>query len=99
MPRGCSLGITARTRYTLANLDWLQQVNAAEVSLAGTADGSLMSLALIVLLPFLGAVLPALMIRSGRDACAIATGSITTLALALLLTNVPAVLRGEVVRA
>ncbi len=58
-----------------------------------------MSLALIVLLPFLGAVLPALMIRSGRDACAIATGSINTLALALLLTNIPAVLRGEVVRA
>ena len=58
-----------------------------------------MSLALIVLLPFLGAVLPALMIRSGRDACAIATGSINTLALALLLTNVPAVLRGETVRA
>jgi len=58
-----------------------------------------MSLALIVLLPFLGSVLPALMIRSGRDACAIATGSINTLALALLLTNLPAVLRGEVVRA
>ncbi len=58
-----------------------------------------MSLALIVLLPFLGAVLPALMIRSGRNACAIASGSVNTLALALLLTNVPAVMRGEVVRA
>lgn len=57
-----------------------------------------MSLALIILLPFLGSVLPALMIRSGRDACAIATGAINTLALALLLTNVPAVLRDEVVR-
>ena len=66
----------------------------------GFVDGSLlMSLALIVLLPFLGAVLPALMIRSGRDACAIASGSVNTLALALLLTNVPAVMRGEVVRA
>ncbi len=58
-----------------------------------------MSLALIVLLPFLGAVLPALMIRSGRSACAIATGSVNVLALALLLTNVPAVWRGQVVRA
>lgn len=58
-----------------------------------------MSLALIVLLPFLGAVLPALMIRSSRDACAIATGSINLLSLALLLTNVPAVARGEVIRA
>ena len=57
-----------------------------------------MSLLLIVLLPFLGAVLPALMIRSGRDACAIATGSVTTLSLALLLTNVPAVLRGGTIR-
>ncbi|HBJ35040.1 MAG TPA: monovalent cation/H+ antiporter subunit A [Planctomycetaceae bacterium] len=57
-----------------------------------------MSLILIVLLPFLGAILPALMIRSGRDACAIATGSVTTLSLALLLTNVPAVFRGETIR-
>jgi len=57
-----------------------------------------MSLILIVMLPFLGALLPALMIRSGRDACAIATGSVTTLSLALLLTNVPAVMRGEVIR-
>ena len=29
-----------------------------------------MSLALIVILPFLGAILPALMIRAGRNACA-----------------------------
>ncbi|NMG02180.1 monovalent cation/H+ antiporter subunit A [Azoarcus taiwanensis] len=57
-----------------------------------------MSLALIVMLPFLGAVLPALMIRAGRGACAIATGSVTLLAFALLLTHVPAVLRGEVVQ-
>lgn len=57
-----------------------------------------MSLLLIVMLPFLGAILPALMIRSGRDACAIATGTVTTLSLSLLLTNVPAVLRGEVIR-
>ena len=58
-----------------------------------------MSLALIVMLPFLGAVLPALMIRSGRNACAIATGSVTLLAFALLLTHAPAVFRGEVVQA
>ena len=56
-----------------------------------------MSLALIALLPFLGAVLPALLIRVGRDACAIATGSVTLLAFTLLLTHVPAVLRGEIV--
>src|SRR5690606_23628792 len=53
----------------------------------------------IVMLPFLGAVLPALMIRAGRNACAIATGTVTLLALALLLTHAPAVFRGEVVQA
>ncbi|MBI1904940.1 MAG: monovalent cation/H+ antiporter subunit A [Rhodocyclales bacterium] len=57
-----------------------------------------MNLALIVMLPFLGALLPALMIRAGRNACAIATGSVTLLALALLLSHVPAVLRGEVLQ-
>ncbi len=55
-----------------------------------------MSLAFIVLLPFLGAVLPALMIRAGRNACAIATGAVTLLALALLLGHAPAVMKGEV---
>ena len=54
-----------------------------------------MSLLLIVLLPFLGAVLPALMIRSGRDACAISAAAVNLLALVLLLTHAPAVLRGE----
>ncbi|SFM33089.1 multisubunit potassium/proton antiporter, PhaA subunit /multisubunit potassium/proton antiporter, PhaB subunit [Ectothiorhodospira mobilis] len=58
-----------------------------------------MSLALIVLLPFLGALLPGLLIRSGRNACATATASVTVLALALLLVHTPAVLRGEVVQA
>ena len=58
-----------------------------------------MSLALIVMLPFLGAVLPALMIRAGRNACALATGSVSLLAFVLLLTHAPAVLRGEVVQA
>ena len=55
-----------------------------------------MSLALIVMLPFLGAVLPALMIRVGRNACAISAGSVTALSLALLLGNAPAVLGGQV---
>jgi len=58
-----------------------------------------MNVALIILLPFLGAVLPALMIRSGRDACAVATGAINALALALLLAHAPEVLSGESVRA
>ncbi len=58
-----------------------------------------MSLLLVVLLPFLGAILPALMIRSGRDACAVSAGSVSVLALAILLTHAPAVLRGESPRA
>ncbi len=59
-----------------------------------------MSLALIVILPFLGAMLPALMIRAGRNACALATGTVTLLAFALLMVHAPAVvLRGEVVQA
>ncbi|NMG73281.1 monovalent cation/H+ antiporter subunit A [Aromatoleum diolicum] len=58
-----------------------------------------MSLALIVMLPFLGAALPALMIRAGRNACALATGSVSLVALVLLLTHAPAVLRGELVEA
>jgi multicomponent K+:H+ antiporter subunit A len=58
-----------------------------------------MHLALIVLLPFLGALLPPLMIRAGRDTCALVTGSVTVAALALLLTNGPAVLRGQLVEA
>ena len=59
-----------------------------------------MSLALIVMLPLLGAMLPALMIRAGRNACALATGFISLLAFALLMVHAPAVvLRGEVVQA
>ena len=57
-----------------------------------------MSLALIAALPFLGALLPGLMIRSGKNACAMVTGSVTALALLLLGLNAPAVLRGEVVQ-
>jgi multicomponent K+:H+ antiporter subunit A len=57
-----------------------------------------MSLALIAALPFLGALLPGLMIRAGRDACAAVTGAVTLLALILLGLNAPAVLRGEVIQ-
>ena len=56
-----------------------------------------MSVVLIVLLPFFGAIFPALMIRSGRNACVISTAAVNVLALGLLLTHVPAVLRGEVI--
>ncbi len=57
-----------------------------------------MSLALIVALPFLGAVLPGLAIRAGRNAAAAITGAVTALAFLLLLTHAPAVLRGEVIQ-
>ena len=56
-------------------------------------------LTLIALLPFVGALLPGLMIRAGRTACAIATAVPTALALTMLLVLAPAVLRGEVVQA
>ncbi len=58
-----------------------------------------MTLAWIVLLPFIGALLPGLMIRTGRDACALTTGGVSLLALILLLTQAPAVFAGEVVQA
>ncbi len=57
-----------------------------------------MSLALIAVLPFLGALLPGLMIRSGRTACASVTAAVTGLALLLLALQAPAVLRGEVIQ-
>jgi multicomponent K+:H+ antiporter subunit A len=57
-----------------------------------------LSLALIAALPFLGALLPGLMIRAGRDACALVAASFTALALLLLGLNAPAVMRGEVVQ-
>ena len=56
-----------------------------------------MSLALIAALPFLGALLPGLMIRHGRTACALATGAVTLTTLLLLLTHLPAVLQGNTV--
>ena len=54
---------------------------------------------LISLLPFLGALIPGLMIRAGRNACAIFTALPTALALILLMILAPAVLRGEVIEA
>ena len=57
-----------------------------------------MSLALIAALPFLGALLPGLMIRAGKNACAFVTGSVTALALLMLGLHAPAVLRGEVIQ-
>ena len=56
-----------------------------------------MSLFLIVALPFLGALLPGLMISAGRQACAGITFTVTLAAFIGLLTNLPAVLAGEVV--
>ncbi len=58
-------------------------------------DGSI--LAFIAILPFLGALVPGIMIRAGRNACASFTAVPTVLALLLLGTQVPAVMRGEVV--
>ncbi len=55
-----------------------------------------MQLALIVMLPFIGAVLPALLIRTGRNACAITTFAVTATALLLLLVQAPRVIAGEV---
>ncbi|MDZ7906943.1 MAG: monovalent cation/H+ antiporter subunit A [Gemmobacter sp.] len=58
-----------------------------------------MSPALIAALPFLGALLPGLLIRTGRTACATVTGFVTLLALIGLGLHIPAVLRGEVIQA
>lgn len=58
-----------------------------------------MSLFLIAALPFLGAVLPALIIKAGRNAAATAAGTVTLLSLVGLVTNAPAVMRGEIVTA
>ncbi|WP_068808628.1 monovalent cation/H+ antiporter subunit A [Thauera phenolivorans] len=58
-----------------------------------------MSLVLIVLLPFIGALFPALMVRAGRNACAVTTFTFSLLAFLLLLSHAPAVFRGEVIAA
>ena len=56
-------------------------------------------LLLIAVMPFAGALLPGLMIRAGRNACAISTAVPTLLALTMLVVLAPAVLQGEVVQA
>ncbi|MBU2357999.1 MAG: monovalent cation/H+ antiporter subunit A, partial [Alphaproteobacteria bacterium] len=58
-----------------------------------------MSLFLIVALPFLGALLPGLMIRAGRQVCFVTTFTVTALAFIGLMTHLPGVLRGEVATA
>ncbi|WP_134726218.1 monovalent cation/H+ antiporter subunit A [Paracoccus luteus] len=56
-----------------------------------------MSPVLIALLPFLGALLPGLMVRAGRGAAASACAIATGLALLGLCLHIPAVMAGEVV--
>ena len=51
----------------------------------------------IALAPFIGALVPGIMIRAGRTACASFTAVPTALALAMLLVLAPAVMRGEVI--
>lgn len=55
-----------------------------------------MTLALIILLPFLGVALPAIFIRYGRNASAWATAVAPAIALVLLLSQAPSVFAGEV---
>jgi multicomponent K+:H+ antiporter subunit A len=50
-----------------------------------------MSLALIAALPFLGALLVGLVIRAGRNVCALAAGPATALALLMVGLHIPAV--------
>ncbi|SPJ23275.1 Na(+)/H(+) antiporter subunit A [Palleronia abyssalis] len=57
----------------------------------------LMSLLLIVLVPFLGALLPGLMGRAGRQTCAMTTLLVTLTSLVGLISQAPAVMSGEVV--
>ena len=57
-----------------------------------------MSLFLIVALPFLGALLPGLMNRAGRQACAGVTFTVSLAAFIGLLTNLPTILAGGVVQ-
>ena len=55
-------------------------------------------LLVIALLPFVGALVPGVMIRAGRNACATFTAIPTGLAFLLLLLHAPAVFRGEVLQ-
>ena len=55
-------------------------------------------LIIIALLPFAGALIPGLMIRAGRNACATFTALPTALALTMLIVLAPDVMRGEVIQ-
>lgn len=57
-----------------------------------------MPLIFIVLLPLLGALLPGLLIRAGRNSCAWSAAAVTATALAGLLSHAPAVMSGNVVQ-
>jgi multicomponent K+:H+ antiporter subunit A len=57
-----------------------------------------MDLALIALVPLLGALLPLIAIRFGRNACTIVTAAVSLTALLMLLSNASAVFGGEVPR-
>ncbi|MGJ3264799.1 MAG: monovalent cation/H+ antiporter subunit A [Salinarimonas sp.] len=57
-----------------------------------------MSIALIVFLPLLGALLAPLTIRYGRNACAATAGAAALGSFALLMSHLPGVYAGEVVR-
>lgn len=56
-----------------------------------------MTLLLVVLIPFLGSLLPPLMIRAGRSSSALSAGLVTTLSLILLLANGPQVFSDQTV--
>jgi multicomponent K+:H+ antiporter subunit A len=58
-----------------------------------------MNLILVPLIPLLGALLPPLVARSGRDTAMAVTLAVTLTSLALLLVDAPAVYRGETVLA
>jgi multicomponent K+:H+ antiporter subunit A len=58
-----------------------------------------MTLLLIALLPFAGAVLPPLLVRRGRLPSALGAGAVAAAAFGLLLSLAPRVMGGEVVRA
>ncbi|WP_050929904.1 monovalent cation/H+ antiporter subunit A [Aestuariivita boseongensis] len=52
---------------------------------------------IIALLPFIGALVPGIMIRAGRNACAAFTAVPTAIAFIMLLILAPQVMRGEVI--
>ncbi|MCV2869049.1 monovalent cation/H+ antiporter subunit A [Defluviimonas sp. WL0002] len=57
------------------------------------------SLIIIALLPFIGALIPGVMIRAGRNACAFFTAAPTALSLTMLLLLAPSVMDGQVITA